>query len=61
MITGTFDNDKIYYSQESRSALRFTLTSHGLSGLLTTFSEVNRCAILNNVHVCSLCNHRVVS
>mgnify|MGYP001795284450 FL=1 len=46
MITGTFDNaPKICYSEERRSALRFTLTPHGLSGLLTTFSEVNRCAI----------------
>ena len=46
MITGKFDNaPTIYCSDESRSALRFTLTPHGLSGLLTTFSEDNRCAI----------------
>ena len=46
MITGTFDNaPKIYYSEESSSALRITLTPNGLSGLPTTFSEVHRCAI----------------
>ena len=45
-ITGKFDNaPKIYCSDESRFALRFTLTPHGLSGLLATFSEVNRCAM----------------